>query len=472
MKDCYLCAAIAGALCTMAQAGPVTSVDLIAAVGQPAPGAPKGSVIATLNAPFTDGNGNVGFTGNLNPSNNFVWYDTGIVWLNSQGLPSVITGAEGTMGVSNTGNFIYSPAVDGQDAVWGDAGLILKSDDPAPGFPGQFSSFNSRPSMLPDGTAHWVGGYTASLGGATQQRVLYRRAPDGTISVVLATGASVGGLIIASPSGIEFDYEFSDNLAHHIHALDTTALTASDAIVYLDGAIALREGDATGQGDLWAAFDIVSVNNDGNYIVTGDTNGVTTTDEFIAYNGSIVVREGNLLDGVTLASGATLRSASINNEGKVVHTWGFGTEEHMFVGDGPTLGTSSVRILSLGDQVDTTGDGAPDYTVTDFEASTVIGPGASFSDDDFVYVEVSLSTEVGPEFEAIIRVDVPGDTVPCPADVAPDGGNGVVDVDDLILIINSWGDCDKGSECPADITANDVVDVDDLLAVINGWGDC
>lgn len=55
---------------------------------------------------------------------------------------------------------------------------------------------------------------------------------------------------------------------------------------------------------------------------------------------------------------------------------------------------------------------------------------------------------------------------PCPADII---GNGVVDVDDLLLVINSWGPC---SNCAADITANDVVDVDDLLAVINAWGPC
>ena len=57
----------------------------------------------------------------------------------------------------------------------------------------------------------------------------------------------------------------------------------------------------------------------------------------------------------------------------------------------------------------------------------------------------------------------------CPADIAPLGGNGVVDVDDLLEIINAWGSC---VDCPADITGNDVVDVDDLLGVINTWGSC
>jgi hypothetical protein len=60
----------------------------------------------------------------------------------------------------------------------------------------------------------------------------------------------------------------------------------------------------------------------------------------------------------------------------------------------------------------------------------------------------------------------------CPADIAPSGGNGVVDVDDLLAVINSWGAC---AACAADIApagGNGFVDVDDLLAVINSWGTC
>ena len=46
-------------------------------------------------------------------------------------------------------------------------------------------------------------------------------------------------------------------------------------------------------------------------------------------------------------------------------------------------------------------------------------------------------------------------------------GNGTVEVDDLLGIINSWGNC--AAPCPADINGNGVVDVDDLLAVLNDW---
>jgi hypothetical protein len=62
---------------------------------------------------------------------------------------------------------------------------------------------------------------------------------------------------------------------------------------------------------------------------------------------------------------------------------------------------------------------------------------------------------------------------PCPADVT---GNGVVNIDDLLGVINGWGNCtppcSAGSGCPADVTDNCVVNIDDLLGVINEWGPC
>jgi hypothetical protein len=56
---------------------------------------------------------------------------------------------------------------------------------------------------------------------------------------------------------------------------------------------------------------------------------------------------------------------------------------------------------------------------------------------------------------------------PCPADVS--GGDSVVNIDDLLAVINNWG---QGAGNPADVTGNGIVDIVDLLAVINSWGGC
>jgi hypothetical protein len=81
------------------------------------------------------------------------------------------------------------------------------------------------------------------------------------------------------------------------------------------------------------------------------------------------------------------------------------------------------------------------------------GPGSFFNGNNFVQ---------GLQLWKIDEAPV------CPSDIAPRGGNGNVDVDDLLLVINSWNQ----SSGPADITGNGIVDVDDLLAVINAWGEC
>ena len=54
-----------------------------------------------------------------------------------------------------------------------------------------------------------------------------------------------------------------------------------------------------------------------------------------------------------------------------------------------------------------------------------------------------------------------------PGDVNVDGQ---VDVDDLLDIINAWGDCPKAPHvCPPDLNDTGDVNVDDLLEVINNW---
>jgi hypothetical protein len=59
-----------------------------------------------------------------------------------------------------------------------------------------------------------------------------------------------------------------------------------------------------------------------------------------------------------------------------------------------------------------------------------------------------------------------GNAPPCVADL---DSNNVVNVDDLLLVVTSWGIC---LLCDADITIDGLVNIDDLLEVINNWGPC
>jgi hypothetical protein len=384
------------------------AASLIVQEGDTPAGAP--GPVTALNSPFTNGNGVVGFTGSV--GENFVWYDTGITWLNSDGLPSVLTGGEGTMGVSNTGGFIYSPSVDGNDSVWTHNGLLLTDGTAAPGFPPPaLNTFNSRPTMLPGGASYWVAGVSLSGGTSTEARVLYGSSDStpATITRVLASGDMVGGFPIASGSnGIDFDYHLSDDASHHIHSLTLdTGSTTDDGIVYVDGVVIARETFPTGGGDNWDNFDNVSINNAGNYLFSGDTDGATGSDEFIAYNGVISIREGDAIGGITLASTASVSALSLNNLGHAAFIWSHsgGTETLFFACDASDLAASSVAVLSVDDDVDFDGGGA-DAVVTDFNASSVIGPGLWLAEDGRVFIEVDLDYGAGP-VEAIIALDLP-----------------------------------------------------------------
>jgi hypothetical protein len=57
-----------------------------------------------------------------------------------------------------------------------------------------------------------------------------------------------------------------------------------------------------------------------------------------------------------------------------------------------------------------------------------------------------------------------------PAQIPGDAdGNGAVNVDDLLIVINDWGRCEVGQTCLGDVDGNGSVDVNDLLLVINNW---
>ncbi len=370
-----------------------------------------GSTVASLNSPFTNGNGQVGAVLALADGRRAVWYDTGVIFTSDMALPDDLSGGEGTMGIGNNGQFIYSPSFNGNDAVFGNNGLILADGDPIPGMPGFNSTFNSRPQMIDDGSGFWVGGVNDGAGGtSTASRVLFRSNPDGSINRVLGAGdaiANSGGLVIDTGSGIDFDYHVSGNGANMINGLIADAPTSSDAMVAVNGSMVAREGSGTGQGDNWANFDHVSINNSGNFVFSGDTDGAAASDEFIAYNGAISLREGMSLDGLTL--GGSVNALSINNNDESVFIWStVEATETLFYAADPMDFASAIALLSVGDLFDENNDGVGDWIIDDFNASGVVGPGLDFAEDGRVFAEVDLASLDGATtFEAIISVAVP-----------------------------------------------------------------
>ena len=361
--------------------------------------------VSAVNSPFTDGNGKVGFVASFDDSTRGIWHDAGFVFNSDDALPDVLTGGESTMGVSNSAGFIYSPSFNGGDSVYTHNGKLLADDDPIPST-SLFSSFNSRPQMAPDGTAYWVGGYTGTVGGSTAGRMLLKAtdtANVNSIQVLYQTGDIVAGFPIGT-TGVGFDYGFSDNSAHDIQTLVLgTGSTSNDDFLLVDGLVVAQESLPNGSGDNWDNFDVVSINNAGHYLFSGDTDGPTSSDEFLAYDGSIVLREGDTVAGRTL--GNSVGAASLNNLDGAVFLWASDLTETLFFAADLTNLASATALLSVGELIDVDQDMVGDFTIDDFNASNIIGPGLDFATDGFVYVEVDMTPVTGgPQVEAVIRL--------------------------------------------------------------------
>jgi len=423
--------------------------------------------ITSLNAPFTNGLGQPGFTGGASDgvggTDNFVWFSNGVVFRDSTVVAPVLSGGESTMGIGNAGEFIYSPSADGDDSVWTHNGLLL-TEGPAPGFPaGTNNTFNSRPQMDPSGRAYWVAGFNDAGGTTSLGRVLYTSSDStpGSIAVVLRSDDLVGGFPVDRPSGIDFDYQFSDNGGHQILALTLdTGSTANDLVIAVDGTIVAQEGSPTGGGDNWSGLDNVSINDSGHYLFSGDTSGATATDEFIAYDGVIAVREGDVIDGQPITSSASVQAVSINNLGQAVYHWSIsgGTELLFYACDASDLAGTSHLVLATGDQVDLDGNGTGDATVTDFNGSSVVGPSLSLAEFGTLFIEVDLDYG-GGDLESVIELDLPLCGAPATITVAPPSLESVQPADSinvLPLTVGNIGSVNLAftiTEAPADCGA-------------------
>lgn len=409
--------AATGWFTVVSRTGPVgremIDAELVIQQGDNPPGGGS-DTISSLNNPFTNGNGQVGFTGvltNGTNTDNFVWYDTAVVWRNSAAAPTVLTGAEATMGIGDLGEFIYSPSTDGMDSVWTSQGLLLKKGDPAPGFAaGTNNTFNSRPTMLPDGTAVWVAGFDDTGGTTTQGRAFYRSVDlvPGNIQLVMRSDDLIGAYAIDRSSGIGFDYMVSDSGDYHIQELILdTGSANNDDVVALNGTLIARESDPAPENGNWDNFDRMVVNDSGHYAFSGDTDGDINTDEFICYDGSIVIREGDTIGGVELVGGSTLNVMSINNENNLIHEWLIdGVETLLYTCSPMNAAVTSYKILATGDTVDLDGDMGPDATVTALNATGSASFGYWLAENGYLFAEVDLDYG-GGAVEAIIRIPLP-----------------------------------------------------------------
>lgn len=436
---------------------------VVARTGVTAPGS-GGYTILAINDPMINGIDQVGFTGLLNvPGSNsigFVWFNGTIVWKNTDALPISLEGAEGTMGVGDAGEWVYSPLQGfGGDAIWKNGVKVIRTNDPAPGLPGMFATFSSRPQMNNDGTATWISGFTSTPGGLTEGRVFYIASTP-----TLKTGDVVGGYALDT-LGVGFPYDVCGSGAHWIvRGRGASASESAVPILVRDGAVVAVAGQVPGGAvGAYQSFEECAINNHGDWVASGDTDENASNDGFIVFNGALVAQEGQTIAPGKVLSGNP-RAVSVDDHGRVGAIWATTVGgELLLLFVPPQLGVAawdSVILLATGDFVDTDGDGVPESAVTDFNATTTVGPGLRLPNRCFAYVSVDVEDGLQPDFAAIVAVMLP--EVGDPADI---DGDGDVDGTDLGLMLNGWGQPGLG-----DLNCDGVTDEQDLGLLEASWG--
>ena len=465
-RSCALATVAAAGLAVPAMAQPIAAT-LVMKVGDTVGN--DGAVVSGVGQPYVNSLNRVGFVVLFSPptGGRGIWYNGALVF-EAHNAPDTPTGSEDTMGVSDTGGWIYSPSVGGLDAVYTNSGLLLRDDDPLPNNPGFFSVFNSRPRMTDNGAAVWIGGYTATQGGTTTHRAMFRNSTPADLNattIVFGTGDVVGGFTI-SGGGPGFSYDVAPNGLHFVNPVGlSTGSTTNDSAVVLDATtIIAHEGSPTGAGDNWQNFGGCGVNNSGNWILAGDTSASTATDGFIAYNGTIAVREGDTLAGVVLSGSSP--ALSIDNNNRVLFSWNPTATETVFLAQAPDIAGTAQVLLAVGNEIDTSGDGVADYTVQDFNGSYGIANAFDLGDSGPVYLNVDLR-EIGgtTDIEAILAL---GGEPPCPPDWNDDD---VVNSTDISAFLTSWLDSVTNGNLIADFNADTVVNSTDISAFLTAWLD-
>ena len=79
------------------------------------------------------------------------------------------------------------------------------------------------------------------------------------------------------------------------------------------------------------------------------------------------------------------------------------------------------------------------------------------------------ATPRGSTRDGISMMSNSGESSPASLSPGDINGDGWVGVDDLLIVIAKWGQCNP-AECPADLNGDGWVGVDDLLIVIANWG--
>lgn len=280
-------------------------------------------------------------------------------------------------------------------------------------------------------------------------------------------------------------YRSNDGLTY-INGAQLNSDTSRDAIIFVNGAVVLQEGQTVLSGytdpvgNTSAGLAETNMAPNGDWFARGNNLNSTTPPSayWIMRNNQLVAKEG---DSITPCSGAggtpeiwTRRASTPaiyftsigNNVGDYVLGGVSDIADENFSG---VLVLNGRRIvMRSNDPVDLDGNGLADddtFIRNYFFDDAFIGP-PDINGDRGLYVICNLKNGAGTTTgKALIYKNITG---ACIADV---NSSGNVDADDLFLFLDRWfeGNGSTGTCLPADVNGSDSVDADDLFYFLDAW---
>ena len=294
--------------------------------------------------------------------------------------------------------------------------------------------------------------------------------------------SSSGGAVMLNYTFADFyDCDFEGNRVLHAGSYGGCAIKTVESMLRIDRSRFIDNGWGTtikAQGVLHASGSQLEVNNSvfrGNAVNYGSLAYLTGTDAIITHTtclDNLAYTSGSVLwanNGSTVQLG---NSVVQNNVGPLY-------DEPFRYFDGASLSSAGniSDVLIPAGTFDTWGATNLHPVVLDFEGDydtpEIVGYPAdnpSVTLGSFTSPTLDTSVDIHQEPRVVYAAGAVESTdvqANCSADLV---ANGRVDMDDLLVVLQSWGNCDGA--CPGDANEDGFTDWLDLLSVITAWGEC
>jgi hypothetical protein len=125
-----------------------------------------------------------------------------------------------------------------------------------------------------------------------------------------------------------------------------------------------------------------------------------------------------------------------------------------------------LRLLAKSGDTTFTGTAVNQLTLIGATGNNGDGSGTGLSDNGWLVIRAG---DTSAQLYAIARIQLEPTGSNCPADLNDDG---VVDGNDLGLLLAAWGPCPTSGACPGDFNGDGAVDGADLGILLAAWGAC